>query len=242
MPKANRPAWLDKIMVLPASFSAMNSALTQAQVAQNHFQQIAYTYPEIEIIILPESAYYGHQLTAQPELCDLWSAYHLGKPMHIILGSFRWDGPHYRNSFHWIHDGKIQNLFDKRHAMALIERVPSWFNGPTIHELFFKNFPEITASPNLRPRLAFTDIITFTPYICSELFFREYQDDAHSTTPILSITNDSWCINLYIADLMYLAARMKAIQWGRDVLYVSFKYAVYFDKWGNEIPVKRITF
>lgn len=241
MPKANRPAWLDKIMVLPASFPVMGNSTNQAEAALSYFQRIKFNYPQTEIIILPESAFHCDHLSTEPTLCDLWSRDYVGKPMHVLLGAFRWDGPNFHNSLHWVYDGKIKNIFDKRHAMILIERVPSKFNSTVIRELFFKTFPEIIPARTARPRFEISEDIAFIPYICSELFFNEFPDDSYPTTPILSVTNDRWCINLYVADLMYLDARLKAILWQRDILYVSFKYAVYIDRWGNETPLNRMT-
>ncbi len=239
IPQSPNPDWIDKVIVLPASFPFTGNSINQAEMAQTYFQQITHAYPNAQIILLPESSFHCDHLSTSPTLCNLWSQAHVGKPIHVILGAFRWDGVKFHNSVHWIYDGKIKEIFDKRHAMALIERVPTLINYPIIHEMFFKTFPEIKPSTQSRPRFEITDSIAFIPYICSELFFNEQPDDIYPDTPILSVTNDRWCINLNVADLMFLDAKIKAIQWQRDILYVSFKYAAFIDRYGNEIAINR---
>jgi apolipoprotein N-acyltransferase len=93
--------------------------------------------------------------------------------------------------------------------------------------------PEIKQSPNERPLLPLSDDISIVPYICSELFFNEYPDDIHGTMPIILISNDSWASISYVRHLMYLTVRFRAIQWQRDVLYVSYHYALLCDKKGR---------
>ena len=240
IPQLQKPEWLDKIVAFPAAFNNMETHLMQAEAAQNYYRSIKDRNEQCEIIFMPESSFNSVQLSVDPNLCKLWSEDHLGKPMHIVLGSFRWEGPHFRNSLHWIYNGKLEAVFDKRHGMALLERIPPCLNTPTIYELFHKTRPEVNPSTQPRPIFCVCKTAQFTPYICSELFFNEFPDDNHTTT-ILAATNDLWCFNLYVAKLMYLNARLKAIMWQRDILYISFKYASYFDKYGNEIPITRIT-
>jgi hypothetical protein len=240
IPQAQKPEWFDKIVAFPAAFFSMETALMQAEAAQEFYRLIANKNDLYEIILMPESAFNCDKLSADPDLCKQWSQDHIGKPMHIILGSFRQDGPYFRNSLHWIYNGKLEGIFDKRHAMALLERIPPCLNIPTIYDLFHKTRPEINPSTLSRPLFSLSDTIQFTPYICSELFFNEFPDDNHTAT-ILATANDLWCFNLYVAKLMYLDARLKAIMWQRDLVYISFKYAAYFDKYGNEIPITRIT-
>lgn len=236
-----KPNWLDTIAVLPATFPRMIDSVEQAGIAQHYLKKTAQQYPQAEIIILPESAFNCDHLSTEPILCNMWSKAHLGKPLHILLGAFRWEQEKFRNSLHWIYDGALRGIFDKRHAMVLLERVPSSFDFPILHQLFFKEFHEVTPSLIPRPRFEITERFSCTPYICSELFFNEYPDDTYPTTPILAVTNDLWCINTYVTELMYLDARLKAIQWQRDILYVSFKYASYLDRYGNELPLARLT-
>lgn len=240
IPQPQKPAWLDSVLAFPALFFTMETPLQQAQAAQEYFNIINAEYPESEIILLPESCFYCDHLSTQPELPGLWSENHLGKPMHIILGSFRWDGPLYRNSLHWIYNGKLQDVFDKRHAMALLERIPTCCDFYLMHELFYKNRPQITPSLSARPIFHITQEMSFMPYICSELFFNEFPDDTHKDTTILATTNDFWCYDLYVSKLMYLNARLKAILWQRNLVYVSFKYAAFFDKYGNEINITKV--
>jgi apolipoprotein N-acyltransferase len=181
--------------------------------------------------VLPESAFYSNHLN-MPELTHYWNAEYLSKDVHIIVGAFRWHETLYHNSLHWIYNGELQCCFDKRHAMILTERVPSFFYCTWLRDLYFKKFPELTASQLKRPKLEINKHISVVPYICSELFFNEYPDDTYADTPILAISNDRWFTS-YVNRLMYLNARLKAVQWQRPIIYVSFLYQVYIDTCGN---------
>lgn len=241
IPQIQKPLWLDKIVAFPAAFYSMETPTQQAEAAQHYFRMIEQNNTMREIILMPEASFYYDDLSTDPAVCQLWAEDHLGKPMHIILGSFRWDKTEYRNSLHWIYNGKLQNVSDKRHAMVLIERVPRCCNISALRNMFYRTRPEIKPSALDRPIFHISDDIKLVPYICSELFFNEFPDDHHPNTTILATTGDLWCFDLYVAKLMYLDARFKAIQWQRDIVYVSFKYATYFDKYGNEAPITRIT-
>ena len=176
-------------------------------------------------------------------LTTLWDARHLGRSIDIVVGAFRWKKGKYYNSLHWIRNGIIQACFDKRHAMILIERMPSWFDFWFIRDLYFKTAPEISPARDKRPQLPIMKETALVPYICSELFFNEYSDDVYPDTPILAICNDIWFHPFYhlsyVQTLMYLVAKFKAIQWQRNVIYVAFSRAIFLDKYGNEANLIR---
>lgn len=238
LPALQEPLWLKQIKYIPAKISSHANLTHQASIARNIFQMAVSDYPEVKLIILPESSIFCDHLSTAPELCALWSEQELGKPIHIVLGSFRWDGPCYRNSFMWFYDGKLQEVFDKRHAMLLTEELPQICRMTLFKKLFFSTYPGIVPAQNKRPQLEILEGVSFIPYICSELFFNDRPDDTYPTgSTVLAITNDLWCIQNNVSDLMQLAARFRAIQWQRNVVYISFAHGNYFDKYGNQMTL-----
>lgn len=236
LPRPAQPAWLFKIVPLQKAICGKQSIKWQIKEAQRLFKEIVVIHPEAELIVMPESSFYCDSLDIYPSLCNAWVAKKIGRPLDITVGSFRWDGPSYRNTLHWIQDGTLKDVFDKRHAMVLVERLPPWLSCTALKDLFFKNFPCITPSTKKRPQLQLLADATFIPYICSELFFNDHPDDSYGKgTTILATTNDIWCKTTNIAHLMNLAARFRAVQWQRNILYISFLYANYYDTYGNQI-------
>lgn len=236
------PSWLARIFPLPITFSSEFNLTHMAQNAGKRFKAMIDRNPSTQLIVMPESSYYCRHLSKNPDLASLWSEEHMGKKIHLVLGAFRWENDKHYNSLHWIYDGKMQTYCDKRHTMVLVEQMPNWFNIAPVRSLYFSTFPEITPSKQPRPLLHIFDETPFVPYICSELFFNEWPDDSYSGVPILIISNDSWFAYPhrvpYMQELMYLAARFKAIQWQRDIVYIAFSRSGYIDLHGNEIRAR----
>ncbi len=239
IPTTEAPLWLSKIAPLPVIIPDMINLNKQALATQELLKSAAERYPEAQLIITPESSMQCSHLSTTPALCGIWSEKELGRPLHIIIGAFRWDGPDYRNTLHWINNGNLEKIFDKRHAMLLTEQIPPAFKLKVLEHLFFTTFPGVTPATAPRPLFNVFPGVSFIPYICSELFFNDQPDDNYEKgSTILANTNDSWCMNTNIAALMHLAARFRAIQWQRNILYISFLYATYFDTYGNQFNVK----
>ncbi len=230
-----KPAAYNHIKPLQLIFWSSPNISSMANAGRARFIELLRKWPDTEIIIMPEAAFYCSHLE-QEEISAYWNEENLGKPMHIILGSFRWAQDNYRNSFLWFYNGVIQASFDKKHAMLLTERTPTLFNRATIHDLYFQRSPEIIPSNNERPLLHITPDIDFVPYICSELFFNQYADDKHPDTTILAICNDNWAPE-YVGQLMKLCAIFKAVQWHRNILYISYAYTIYINTEGQSIDI-----
>jgi hypothetical protein len=83
-----------------------------------------------------------------------------------------------------------------------------------------------------RVQLALLENVIFIPYICSELFFNELPDDCCKNDPIIAVINDL-LFPTYMQKLLVLLARFKAIQWQRDIVYVSYTQSLFIDQWGR---------
>ena len=186
---------------------------------------------------MPESAFNVSNFADLPELVQLWSSDCIGKAVHFIFGSSRWHDGNYYNSLHWVYDGVLQHCCDKRHAMLISERLFLWFDIPLMQQLYFSQSSPITISSCKRSTLVLSENFECVPYICSELFFNEWPDDQYNNVPIIAVVNDSLFLNscycLYIQKLLVFLACYKAIQWQRDIVYVSYAQSLFITKYGR---------
>jgi hypothetical protein len=232
------PFWQNQIKSLPyMAYSVAKNPMVVVKVVGNQLKKIITQYPETDIIIMPESAFNVSNFANLPELIECWGAERLGKKIHVVFGASRWHNGNYYNSLHWVYNGVLQNCCDKRHAMLLSERLPLWMNNALMYQVYFSQAPVVEISSCERIKLFLSEGVDFIPYICSELFCNESPDDIYRDTPIMVLVNDSFFISsvcsLYIQQLLVLLARSKAIQWQRDIVYVSYAQSLFIDKFGG---------
>lgn len=219
--------WHQKICSSPCMIRAHN-ANGALRILTQHIKKLTAIYPEVSIIIMPESALDR----VEDDILDKLHEHYLEKPLHLICGTCVRQDQNYYNSLYWIHNGLLQARFDKKHTMLITERFSDWMNTDWLRKIYFKDGISITSSCNERKLLQLSDSIAFVPYICSELFFNENPDDCYPNVPILAIVNDTLLIDNYMHSLLVLLARFKAIQWQRDIVYVSYGVSVFINKWG----------
>ncbi len=185
---------------------------------------------EKEYLFFPESAC-ADCLAA---LCDLAAQL---PTCTIIAGGFRDDHGAHRNTT-WLLRGTIQSFCDKRHAMALAERIPALVDCTAIRAAYFHQISQVVPTQTPRPRWQLSPELTVVPYICSELFFFEKPDDPYYD-PIIALCYDSWPSARYVQDLLLLTARYKAIAWQRDIIYVGYAFQALCSKNGGfySLPV-----
>lgn len=251
----NTPQWLSTIAWLPMQGTG-TSAL--ALIVQQTFKAIVSRHSTIQTIILPESAFCTNRLCSDISCTRLWDSLHLGKPLTVVCGSFSTVLPdqsacaspgyittlsqhssYCYNTCFVIYDGIITHRFHKKHTMAFFEQLPSWITG-TIYDglraILFSNTPPIMASANTRVPLPINETTLCIPYICSELFFSQYTNDYFSNNrdnyPIMALISDNWTQSKIIHDSMFRLAQFKAIEWRRDILYISYTRAAYINKNG----------
>lgn len=233
------PTWLDTVVALPEVFLNNDSPFKARNQAIVTLSRLIKKFPQVTVVITPESAFYAHQLQ-DTEIHSLFDCTHLGKNIHILMGSFRWDNGQYYNCLYWINNGTIKYSFKKRHAMLLTERIPAFFNQSDIKQHYFTSTPPITISTEKRPLFEITNQIVLVPYLCSELFFNTEADDFYPFDSLVAICNDRWCWH-YFAEIMHHAARLKAITWQRPILYISFYHHTYCSLNGQSIPLQSYT-
>ncbi len=222
----NPPSWLKNVGHLPLSLAGSVSSDTGQAVICHELDQLYQQNPTIKLIILPESSWNSAILTDKMQL-----DWFVGHPIkNIILGSFAQERENYFNSLYWYHDGIQTERYDKRQAVPLAERIT--LSASTFcSKLYFQKSPPVCPSRKPRRSLKIPEISRFMPYICSELYCNSHPDD-HTKDTLLVTSNDSWFMS-HFQKLMALAARFRAIQWYRPVLYISFHYAQFFDQFGQ---------
>lgn len=230
--KNQAPSWLSKVALLPERFNYPDSPQEMAIQLQQKLKSIAENHPQVELVLLPEGSIYPCDLTKESNILCFWNASKLQKPLSLVLGGNRWEDNKFYNTLYWIENGTIKHWFDKRHGMLLTERLSPLWDIPILRKLYFSKIPAISVSTNKRPLWELLPGVKLVPYICSETFFNEYPDDSFQQYPILALCNDRWLYTNYVSTLMLLVARFKAIQWQREILYLSFKYAAYIFKNG----------
>jgi hypothetical protein len=126
----------------------------------------------------------------------------------------------------------LQCCYDKKHAMLLSERLSTWMDNDFFKHIYFNERQPIHRSLCERTQCVVSENISFVPYICSELFFTELPDDTYENSPVLAVVNDI-LFTTYIQKLLVLLARFKAIQWQRNIIYVSYTQSLFIDVCGR---------
>ena len=229
------PSWVSKIVAIQRSFGTGFTLNPLGEKIQEYLAKITTKYPDVELVVLPESALDRVNLATVPELATYWSEKHVSKALHMVIGSYYWEGDKIRNAVYWLYDGKIKHIFGKRHAMLMTESIAPWYDMSFLNKLYHPQTP-VTPSRNLREPFTFFDR-QFVPYICSELFFNDRPDDTYPQATILAVCGDTWTVVDYIPRLMHLSARFKAMEWQRPIVYISYLYSMYCDTTGHLTPI-----
>lgn len=229
--QCEQPAWLSQIGVLQQTFIASSEQPSVMQV-QECCARLKQHIPSITTILCPESCIH------EPDLACHFMVYAeqhdaILESIQLIMGGFcyeAYDEDAYRNTAYFLDHNKVVRTYYKRHAMALTERMPRGCTSRLIHDLYFQHRPQVVPSHTMRPLwvVAGQPVV---PYICSELFFTRHPDDHYAGVTIMALCNDLWA-PAPARYLMYLGARLRALEWQRDILYVSYYYAVFISKEG----------
>jgi apolipoprotein N-acyltransferase len=232
------PAWLDRIAAIHKKFVSVPTPMHAAEEIQKDVIRILQSYPHVEVVLFPESSLYKLNLDTSRELATYWNHKAIGKPISLLIGAIKWEEAINRNTIYWVYDGTVKESFNKRHAMAVTEAI-GWYRIPFLKRLFHENHELVEASTNPRVPFPLLPDVSFIPYICSELFFNDTPDDQYPQAIITELANDYWAKSTYIRHLMFLAARFKAIEWQRPIIYVSYYHNGFLDTEGTITPLHR---
>lgn len=184
-----------------------------------------------KIIVMPETTF-PFALNKHTEAISMWYAHGLDPSIAIILGSHRQAHKGLFNTLFFLKECRIIYSYDKKHRMLFTEFTPNLWAFLN-NELFLKNKTEFSLTKQTKePSFIINNTIRFTPLICSDLFYG-HTSNSNNKYPYICLVNDSWFTLSYMKNLMFLYARMKAIIWKTDILYVGHYYATWITKYGN---------
>jgi apolipoprotein N-acyltransferase len=187
--------------------------------------------PEVQVILMPESSY-PFELNEQEDVINLWSINALHKGQLLVIGSYYQEEGDCYNGIYGIAECRVIFNYVKNCRMPFTEYVPfPWSMFSCTQHLFLKNKQGFSTKKSVR-MLPLTADFWVQPALCSEFFFDAY--DPTVRLPILALVNDSWFSSFSIKRLMYLFARFAAIERSMPIMYISYTYAVFIDKQGNE--------
>ncbi len=219
-----------------SSFKAHDNISYNGRIVRDYCKTLLKEHPQSEIIFFPETAIRCPILLGEPRVIRYFSKQELGKPISLLVGGFRWDNEKYRNTVYWIHDGQLIDIFDKRHAMALTERMPKklLLGDLLIKKAYFSTMPEIIPNVLERPAWKISQNLTIIPYICSELFFNNNPDHTCNKDAIIAaFCNDDWIKQDQVRYHMVMGARYRSIQWQIPILYIAHSYQALCEPHGG---------
>lgn len=258
------PAWVTHVAYAPVMYCSDGDTAVRAHQMGRAVMRMRQNNPDAELIIFPESCLYGlcdaHELCAlvydyyvKKPLHIICGGFELhGCKWHNVLYWFF--AGKIQAAFCKRHAVVLAEALPAWFQIAPVMRcyfhdMPEIVPGDNVRPQF---------------ELCFTqETVHVVPYICSELFFYQYPDDefeggegsgesaygslargndiggyADMCRPgncIIEIANDSWAVWESSRRLMVYGAIFKAIAWQRDILYVSYYYGVYINKFGQVV-------
>lgn len=222
----NRPEWLDRIVCMHVMPDPKRSMWQQAHMIRKALEQACRTRPDL--IVMPESTF-PFCLNEHQEILKYWHEYALPSTTELILGGHRREGNDVYNTLYFIRGDTIVELYDKQHGLLFVERVPHLFDYPALRKFFLSDSAPFCQSTKKSSSLQ-TSRFKCAPLICSELFFSHH--DTHKELDLyVALVNDTWYC-AYQRFLMRQDARLKALLWQKDILYVSYSEAALFARTG----------
>lgn len=225
------PAWTSSIAHAPYIMSGDNTLKNIAPQIQYAIKRILEKKPDTTCIVFPESSCHAADFYTYQAVCNAFK--HPTRSLDVLIGGFRWHDTVYYNTTYVVQDGVLEGHIDKCHALILTERIPRIFSSLScFHYIYGNGQPSITASTAKRLPLLLSCRALVMPYICSELLFNHSPHDCYTHLPILFSSNDVWIQCSYIKKLIQRAARVRAGQWQRAILFISYTDIHYIDEYG----------
>ena len=231
-----QPHWLSRIGYIPRSIAQEMSLSHAAKKMSAYMTAVVQADPVIDIIVIPEDGFQSTQLSSDNIKALVMP--NIGqRQLLLLVGAYRNSGNEQFNTLYWLQGGNNHTYFDKRHTMIFTERTPPIFGIPFMQHLDTDKIP-LSAGHNPRPMWHLAPDLLAVPYLCSELFFNNQPDDKYPNAIIFAFCSDKWACASYIKNIMYLVARLRALEWQRDILYLNYGKAAYVTKNGDTYPLK----
>jgi hypothetical protein len=232
------PEWHERIGYLPKKISSGSNLSRMAREIAQDMRELISQYPTVDLIILPESALNSGSILTAPEAFSSWSAENLGRAVHVIFGALRWYDEFSCNTLYWLYNSAVQAFYDKHCLVPLFEVPgPAWMDALSIPGNFFCPESTFASSGDVRVPLPIFSSVSFIPYVCSELYLDHGVTGMDPEYPLVAILNEM-SLPSYYQRLMHIGARLRAIEWQRDIVYVSYKHGDLMGKYGEMWPLQ----
>lgn len=231
--KEQKPLWSSSIASLSLS---VHGIIDRSACAGFIARQAKVFHDDItHTVCMPESAVSGDSDLMQV-IASEWEQCAHGKA--LIIGAQRTNNQGEKfNSVYFTKHGVVQAVCDKQACLPFVERLPSWLSWAK-HRNFFHVGRQICNGTTRRPVFDLEGV-SVVPYICSELLCAYWPDDDHGDLPILALCNDWWFERSSAKHLLLKAAMVRAVQWQRSVIYVSYSHFVIISPHGTIWELKR---
>lgn len=231
------PSWVASLAVIPVQFPAYYTVDETIECISMICEDLLIARPQVQSVIFPESSIYRVNCISQEHIALAEeSESDVLKGISLIIGGFRSANGICYNSIWWLYEGAIVDVCDKRHLLCFSEKMPSLFNMSFLRDLFFKTCDELVESTAAHTVWEITPALRGIIYICSELFCAYAPRDTYNNSVIIALCNDSWAPAVTRRQMLQAAA-FRAIEWNRDILYVTHTYVHYFTRRGQDIDL-----
>ncbi len=235
------PKWLENVAALNRSHMPhTNDPWERADDILHQLECIKKRKATVALIIAPESTF-TWPLNRFSCFINRWSTYGLDEKTAFIMGTQRTENEKLYNSAVLLQQGRITQIYDKRIPLIFTERQPRYCNFTNLCTFFTtKNGTCQGQSIGAPFNIENSTIPPLAPLICSELFFA-YQKPVDCRVAICLI-NDSWFSTAAPRHLLCALARLNALMWNVDVLYISHHFQLFISSNGQKYELSRSAF
>lgn len=227
---------INMIEGLTLSCAEIHSPLDRAQEITRKLQEKKVRGTgTLKCVIAPESAY-PFDLYKNTDLISLLSENETTNELYFIFGAHRSVGHRLFNSLFVLYRGRIIFCYDKITTVPLAETSP-FERKKKKNFLFPHKEPFFAAHESKRLACELVGLFSFTPFICSDLFFENGFSSLPGTAALV-IVNEHFFPFRYIQRLMLLHAALKALEWQTDVIYCGYQEMLLIDKRGERYSVQ----
>jgi apolipoprotein N-acyltransferase len=235
-----KPGWLKNIGVLSVCvMPRTNDPWQRACDILHQLEWIKKINVTSSLIIGPESTF-TWPLNQFASCINRWSTFGLDEKTSFIIGTHRTDNKKQFNSAVLLKQSRITQIYDKRFPLICTERPPQYCNFTQLCSFFTTKNGTCQGEGDLVPfYIEDSEIPPLTPLICSELFF-SYEKPIDCSV-VLNLVNDSWFSTNAPRHLLYALARLNALIWNVDILYVSHYFGKFISSAGQVYELQKST-
>ena len=240
----NEPAHLQKIVFLYVEPEDEYPVEATGKITVG-LQAVSEQYPQATTILMPESSF-KFSLNSHLDTVKKWCE---GMAQHctLIIGSHRTESVKNDEKLHGslfcIQQGRITHCYDKLNCLPFGETLFQPWNSIHWIKSAFLNKKKMFAPGEKKGSLISLDNdFKFFPLICYDLFCTNNDPcTEHKSFPSLTLANDDWFrLSSYFQHLLLLTAHRRALEWGRDGLYIAHSGGWWLGKRGKKVQLQQL--